>query len=86
MGTSDDHDCISVGFPASTSAAPRESDCLLSITNDSSDSRSFKTDTKRRNLEVGPVTGPEADALIKQVYATSPDIVKLASEYMKEAQ
>lgn len=46
----------------------------------------FLADAKRRNLEVGPVTGPEADALIKQVYATSPDIVKLGSEYMKEAQ
>jgi hypothetical protein len=31
--------CVHIG-------SPRESDCLLSITNDSSDSRSFKTDTK----------------------------------------
>jgi hypothetical protein len=31
------------------------------------------------------VTGAEADALIKQVYTTSPDVVKLAAQFMKEA-
>jgi tripartite-type tricarboxylate transporter receptor subunit TctC len=46
----------------------------------------FLAEAKRRDLEVRPVTGPEAEALIKRVYATSRDIVKLASEYMKEAQ
>jgi hypothetical protein len=35
---------------------------------------------------VRPVTGAEADALIKQVYATSPDIVRLAAEFMKGVQ
>ena len=44
-GTSDDHDCISVGFPASTSAAPRITLLPQSGTH-SSDSRSFKTDTQ----------------------------------------
>jgi opacity protein-like surface antigen len=34
--------CVHIG-------SPRESDCLLSITNDSSDSRSFKTDTQTLN-------------------------------------
>jgi tripartite-type tricarboxylate transporter receptor subunit TctC len=46
----------------------------------------FLADAKRQNLDVRPLTGAEADALIKQVYATSPDIVKLAAEFMKEAQ
>jgi tripartite-type tricarboxylate transporter receptor subunit TctC len=46
----------------------------------------FLADAKRQNLDVRPVTGAEADALIKQVYATSPDIVKLAAEFMKGAQ
>ena len=36
---------------------PHESDCLLSITNDSSDSRSFKTDTK--------ICGPFIEKLIE---------------------
>ncbi len=46
----------------------------------------FLADAKRQDLDVRPVTGTEADALIKQVYATSPDIVKLAAEFMKEPQ
>jgi hypothetical protein len=46
----------------------------------------FLADAKRQGLDVRPVTGAEADALIEQVYATSPDIVKLAVEFMKEAQ
>jgi len=46
----------------------------------------FLADAKRQDLDVRPVTGAEADALIAQVYATAPEIVKRASEYMKEAQ
>ena len=46
----------------------------------------FLADAKRQNLDVRPLTGAEADALIKQVYTTSPDIVKLAAEFMKEVQ
>jgi tripartite-type tricarboxylate transporter receptor subunit TctC len=46
----------------------------------------FLVDAKRQDLDVRPVTGAEADALIAQVYATAPDIVKRAAEYMKEAQ
>jgi len=45
----------------------------------------FLADAQRQNLDVRPVTGAEADALIAQVYATAPDIVKRAAEYMKEA-
>ena len=44
----------------------------------------FLADAKRQDLEVRPVSGAEADALIKDVYATPPAIVKLAIEYMKE--
>jgi tripartite-type tricarboxylate transporter receptor subunit TctC len=46
----------------------------------------FLADARRQDLDVRPVTGAEADALINQVYATSPDIVKLAAELMKDAQ
>jgi tripartite-type tricarboxylate transporter receptor subunit TctC len=46
----------------------------------------FLADAKRQDLDVRPVTGAEADALIAQVYASAPDIVKRAAEYMKEAQ
>jgi tripartite-type tricarboxylate transporter receptor subunit TctC len=44
----------------------------------------FLADAKRQDLEVRPITGSEADTLIREVYATPPEIVKLAVEYMKE--
>jgi tripartite-type tricarboxylate transporter receptor subunit TctC len=46
----------------------------------------FLADARRANLEVRPTSGPEVDTLIAQVYATSPDIVKRAAEFMKEGQ
>ncbi|HMA72106.1 MAG TPA: tripartite tricarboxylate transporter substrate-binding protein [Xanthobacteraceae bacterium] len=46
----------------------------------------FFADARRQDLDVRPVTGTEADALIAQVYAAAPDVVKRAAEYMKEAQ
>jgi tripartite-type tricarboxylate transporter receptor subunit TctC len=44
----------------------------------------FLADAKKQDLEVRPVSGVEADELVKQVYATPPAIVKLAIDYMKE--
>jgi hypothetical protein len=44
----------------------------------------FLTDAKRQDLEVRPLSGANADALIREVYATPPAIVKLAVEYMKD--
>jgi tripartite-type tricarboxylate transporter receptor subunit TctC len=46
----------------------------------------FLADAARQNLDVRPVTGAAADRLIADVYATAPDIVKRAAEYMKETQ
>ena len=46
----------------------------------------FLADAKRQDLDVRPLNGADADALIREVYATSPDIVKRAAEFMKEAQ
>jgi tripartite-type tricarboxylate transporter receptor subunit TctC len=43
-------------------------------------------DAKRQDLEVRPVTGAEAEALIRQAYATAPEVVKMAADYMKEAE
>ena len=43
----------------------------------------FLADAKRQDLEVRPVTGAEAQVLIKEIYATPPALVKLAIEYMK---
>jgi tripartite-type tricarboxylate transporter receptor subunit TctC len=44
----------------------------------------FLADAKRQDLEVRPVTGAEAQVLIKDIYATPPALVKLAIDYMKD--
>jgi tripartite-type tricarboxylate transporter receptor subunit TctC len=44
----------------------------------------FLADAKKQDLEVLPILGADADALIREVYATPPAIVKLAVEYMKD--
>jgi tripartite-type tricarboxylate transporter receptor subunit TctC len=44
----------------------------------------FLADAKKQDLEVRPVLGADADALIREVYATPPAIVKLAVDYMKD--
>ncbi len=46
----------------------------------------FASDARRQNLDVRPVTGAEADALIREVYATAPDVLKMAAEYTREGQ
>jgi tripartite-type tricarboxylate transporter receptor subunit TctC len=45
----------------------------------------FLAEAQRQDLEVRPVTGIEAEALIAELYATPPDVVKLAIDVMKEA-
>ena len=42
----------------------------------------FLADAKRQDLEVHPVSGDEADALLAEAYATPPALVKLAIEFM----
>jgi tripartite-type tricarboxylate transporter receptor subunit TctC len=44
----------------------------------------FLADAQRQDLEVRPLSGAEADALINEVYASPPEVVKLAIEAMKE--
>ena len=44
----------------------------------------FLAEAKRQDLEVRPISGAAADALIQEVYATPPAIVKLAIDYMKD--
>jgi hypothetical protein len=44
----------------------------------------FLADALRQDLEVRPVSGAEADALINEIYASPPAVVKLAIEAMKE--
>jgi tripartite-type tricarboxylate transporter receptor subunit TctC len=42
----------------------------------------FLADASRQDLEVHPVLGGEADALLKEAYATPSALVKLAIEFM----
>jgi len=44
----------------------------------------FLADAKRQDLEVRPVSGAEADALLKDAYATPPELVRQAIEFMKD--
>jgi tripartite-type tricarboxylate transporter receptor subunit TctC len=44
----------------------------------------FLAEAKRLSLDVEPVTGAEVAALIRDVYASPPEAVKLASDSMKE--
>ena len=44
----------------------------------------FLADAQRQDLEVRPVSGAEADALINEIYASPPGVVRLAIEAMKE--
>ena len=44
----------------------------------------FLAEAQRQDLEVRPVSGTEADALINEIYASPPGVVKLAIEAMKE--
>jgi tripartite-type tricarboxylate transporter receptor subunit TctC len=44
----------------------------------------FLADAQRQDLEVRPVSGRAADALINEIYASPPAVVKLAIEVMKE--
>jgi tripartite-type tricarboxylate transporter receptor subunit TctC len=46
--------------------------------------REFLADAQRQDLEVRPVSGLEADALINEIYASPPAVVKLAIDVMKE--
>jgi hypothetical protein len=46
----------------------------------------FIAEAKSQNLDVEPVTGAEVEALIREVYASSPAAVQLATTSMKEAK
>ena len=43
----------------------------------------FLAETSRLNLDVAPATGAEVEALIREVYASPPEAVRLAAESMK---
>ena len=44
----------------------------------------FLKDAQRQDLEVRPLNGAQADALIAEIYASPPAVVKLAIDVMKE--
>jgi tripartite-type tricarboxylate transporter receptor subunit TctC len=44
----------------------------------------FLADARRQDLEVRPVSGAEATALLRDAYATPPELVRQAIEFMKD--
>jgi tripartite-type tricarboxylate transporter receptor subunit TctC len=46
----------------------------------------FIAEAKSQNLDVEPVTGAEVETLIREVYASSPEAVQLATSAMKETK
>ena len=66
------------GIPADRARALREA--FAATMNDAE----FLTETKKLSLDVDPVTGAEVEALIREVYASPPEAVKLAADSMKE--
>ena len=44
----------------------------------------FLAEAKGQNLDIDPVNGAEVEALIRDVYASSPEAVRLAASSMKE--
>jgi tripartite-type tricarboxylate transporter receptor subunit TctC len=46
----------------------------------------FIAEAKSQNLDVEPVTGAEVETLIREVYASSPEAVQLATSSMKETK
>jgi tripartite-type tricarboxylate transporter receptor subunit TctC len=73
-------------FAAPPSLPPERLAALRSAFDATMGDPEFLADASRQSLDVRPVTGAEADALIAKVYATAPDVVRRAAEYMKEAQ
>jgi tripartite-type tricarboxylate transporter receptor subunit TctC len=65
---------------------PERLDALRKAFDETMADPQFLADARRMDIDVRPTTGREADALIAQVYATPSGVVKVASEFMKEAQ
>jgi tripartite-type tricarboxylate transporter receptor subunit TctC len=46
----------------------------------------FIAEAKGQNLDVDPVSGAEVETLIREVYASSPEAVRLATTSLKESK
>jgi hypothetical protein len=44
----------------------------------------FRAEASKLNLDVEPVSSAEVEALLKEIYASPPDVVKLATELVRE--
>jgi tripartite-type tricarboxylate transporter receptor subunit TctC len=66
------------GVPAERAGALREA--FAATMNDPA----FMAEAKSQNLDIAPVSGADVEALIREVYASSPEAVKLATASMKE--
>jgi hypothetical protein len=46
----------------------------------------FRAEARELNLDVEPVSGAEVEALLREAYASPPEVVKLATELVRDAQ
>jgi tripartite-type tricarboxylate transporter receptor subunit TctC len=46
----------------------------------------FRAEARDLNLDVDPVSGAEVEALLKEAYASPPEVVRLATELVRDAQ
>ena len=46
----------------------------------------FRAEARDLNLDVEPVSGAEVEALLREAYASPPEVVKLATELVRDAQ
>ena len=45
--------------------------------------KDFLADAERSKMEITPVTGEKIEALVREIYKTSPEIAKKAGEILK---
>jgi hypothetical protein len=44
----------------------------------------FRGEARNLNLDVEPVSGADVEALLREIYASPPEVVKLASELVRD--
>jgi len=70
-------------FAAPPGLPPERLQALRAAFDETMKDPQFLAEAKRLNLEVRPVAGPDVQKLVKELYATPPDVVKLAARAEK---
>jgi tripartite-type tricarboxylate transporter receptor subunit TctC len=70
-------------FAAPPGVPPERTEALRNAFNATMKDSEFLAEAKKFSLDVDPVIGAEVEALIREVYAAPPDVVKIARDAMK---